>query len=140
MSALPPAARLVAELPDDASARLLLFTIRRMGAHGLADAHAALAVVNAFGLGFRRPLLLTRAFLADLAGAARRTIAIAPCCCSRVTGSEQELLALLIGDVDTISRRLTARMLLGARQVDHVLASATAVAAAYADAGRPLAG
>lgn len=138
MTDIPHAARLVGALPDCPDARLALFTIRRMGAHGLADAHAALALLNAFGLEFRRPLLLTRTFLADLAGTARRTIAIAPCCCARVTGSEQEMLALLASAADPAGMRLTARMLLGSPGVDHVLASAAAVANAYADAGRPL--
>jgi hypothetical protein len=139
MSVLPPEARLVAPLPDCPHARLALFTVRRMGAHGLADAQAAMAMLDIFGLSFRRPLLLTRIFLSELAATARRTIAVAPCCCLRMTGSEQELLVLLAANADPAGLRLTARMLLGSREVDNVLATAAAVSAAYADAGRPLA-
>ena len=39
-------------LPDDANARLALFAIRRLGAHGLSDAHAAHAFMTRFGEGF----------------------------------------------------------------------------------------
>lgn len=140
MSTLPPAARLVAPLPADPAARVALFTVRRMGAHGLADAQAAWAVLATFGRGFRRPLLLTRALMVELAGTARRTIAIAPCCCARVTASEDALLALLTGSGEADDLRPRARDLLGASHVDHVLAAAAAVAVAYADAGRPLGG
>lgn len=135
-----PAARLVAAIPTSPDTRLALFTVRRMGAHGLSDAHATLALLNALGLGFRRPLMLTRAFLTDLAGTTRRTIALAPCCCQRMTGSEQAILDLLSGEGDLDTLRPIARELLGRDEVDHVLASAAAVRAAYADAGRPLAG
>ena len=72
-------------LPAVAGARLLLIAIRRMGAHGLTDAHVAQSFLAAFGKGFRRPLLLARSFMADLAATATTTIAIAPCCCARMT-------------------------------------------------------
>src|SRR3546814_2339508 len=54
-------------LPEDADARLVLFAIRRLGAHGLHDACAAHAFVTAFGEAFRRPLVLMRAFMLDVA-------------------------------------------------------------------------
>ena len=138
MPTSPPAARLVAPLPTCPDVRLALFTIRRMGAHGLADAHAAFAMFTAFGRGFRRPLLLTRALLADFAATARRTIAIAPCCCRQVTGSEQAILRLLTEAGEPERLRPAAADLLGVDHVGHILASAAAVARAYADAGRPL--
>ncbi|WP_185208942.1 DUF6628 family protein [Sphingomonas sp. NBWT7] len=133
LSALPNS------LPDCPNARLSLFAIRRMGGHGLADARAAHALFTAFGEGFRRPLMLIRALMADMAGAAANPIAIAPCCCPRVTHAEAALLTVL-SRVETAPE--TARFLLGdmlsLRRVDGVLASAAAVAVAFADEGRPI--
>jgi hypothetical protein len=127
-------------LPDDPNARVALFAFRRMGAHGLADAHAAQALVAAFGAGFRRPLLLMRTLMADLAGNAACSIAIAPCCCPRTTAAESAFLAVLArAETMPDAAALLLGDLLGQRRVDGVLASATAVAAAFADAGRPIA-
>lgn len=127
-------------LPDDASARLALFAIRRLGAHGLNDAHAAHAFMTTFGEGFRRPLVLMRAFMQELAASATQPIAIAPCCCPRATPSESALLTVL---TRAPSAPCTAWTLLadqlGTRDVGAVLACAEALAAAFADAGRPLA-
>ena len=133
-----PLARLVTPQPASPDLRLALFTVRRMGAHGLADAHAAWATLSAFGRGFRRPLLLTRALLAELSATARGTIAIAPCCCPRMTGAERALLDLLAAAHQPDRARPLAQALLGAEAVDHVVAAAAAVSRAYAEAGRPL--
>ncbi|MBB4153134.1 hypothetical protein GGQ80_001022 [Sphingomonas jinjuensis] len=126
-------------LPDCANARIALFAIRRMGAHGLADARAAHALLTAFGQEFRRPLILMRNLMADLAGVAAGQIAIAPCCCNRMTAAEAALIAVL-GRVETMpeAARLLLSDLLGTRHVDGVLASAAAVTAAFADDGRPI--
>jgi hypothetical protein len=126
-------------LPDDANARLALFAIRRLGAHGLSDAHVAHAFMTSFGEGFRRPLVLMRAFMQELANIATQPVSIAPCCCSRATPSETALVTVL-----TRASRApcTAWLLLadqtGTRDVGSVLACAEAVAAAFADAGRPI--
>lgn len=126
-------------LPDDANARLALFAIRRLGAHGLADAHAAHAFMTHFGEGFRRPLVLMRAFMHELATTATQPIAIAPCCCPRTTPSETTLLTIL---TRASSAPCTAWLLLtdqlGARDVGAVLACAEAVAGSFADAGCPI--
>lgn len=126
-------------LPDCANARIALFAIRRMGAHGLADACAAHTLFTAFGQGFRRPLILMRALMADLAGAAAGQIAIAPCCCARMTSAEAALLTVLarVETAPDMARFLMAD-LLGVRRVDGVLASAAALTAAFADDGRPI--
>ncbi|MDP1026535.1 hypothetical protein Q5H91_04875 [Sphingomonas sp. KR1UV-12] len=126
-------------LPHCPNARLALFAIRRMGAHGLADARAAHAMFTAFGQGFRRPLVLMRAMMTDLATHAAGTIAIAPCCCSRMTPAESALLAVL-ARVETApdSARLLMADLLGIRRVEATLMSAAAVSAAFADEGRPV--
>ncbi len=133
------AALLPHALPADENARIALYLFRRMGAHGLADAHAAQAMFTTFGAGFRRPLTLMRVLMADLAASAACSIAIAPCCCPRATASEMAFLAVLAR-----AERLpdTAHFLLadllGQRRIDGVLASATALAAAFADGGRPI--
>lgn len=143
MTQLPAAATITAlpyALPECANARVILFAMRRMGAHGLADARAAHALFTTFGEAFRRPLTLLRALMADMATNAAAPIAIAPCCCARMTSSERVLLAI-IGRVETRveSARLLMQDLLGQRHVDGVLASAAAVAMAFADEGRPVA-
>lgn len=128
-------------LPTCPNARILLFAMRRIGAHGLNDARASHMLFTTFGQDFRRPLLLLRALMADLAGASAVQIAIAPCCCARTTSAEHALLTV-IGRVEMTPE--TARHLLsdllGVRHVDGVLASAAAVAMAFADAGRPIGG
>jgi hypothetical protein len=141
MTALPaPApAMLPHPLPEAVGDRLLLLAIRRMGAHGLADAAVAQRYVSAFGQGFRRPLVLARAFMAELAATATTTIAIAPCCCQRMTGAESAILTA-IGQAER--RPETARLLLAdvlaQRRADAIVASAAALSAAFADAGLPI--
>ena len=139
-----PAAETVAAilshpLPESPSARIALFAIRRMGAHGLNEAGAAHALFSNFRQDFRRPLILVRALMADLASAAAGSIAIAPCCCPRMTGAEAALLAVLARvEHQPESAHLLLSDLLGTRRVDGVLTSAAAVAAAFADCGRPI--
>ena len=126
-------------LPTCHNARLALFAIRRMGAHGLADARAAHAMFTAFGQGFRRPLVLMRTLMTELATYAAGTIAIAPCCCARMTPAEAALLAILarIETAPDVAHYLMAD-LLGVRRVGPTLMSAAALAAAFADEGRPI--
>lgn len=125
-------------LPGD---RLALLAIRRMGAHGLADAHVANSFVAAFGGGFRRPLVLARAFMAELAATATATIPIAPCCCARMTWAEATLLTAI---AEAERRPDLARVLLAdvlaERRADAIVASAAALSAAFADAGMPVGG
>lgn len=126
-------------LPRDRDARLLLFALRRLGAHGLDDAHAANAFVSAFGEGFRRPLVLIRALMQELAAAATAPIAIAPCCCQRMTPSENVLLTILArAEAESEVANLLLADLPGVRRADGILATAATLAAAFADAGRPI--
>ncbi|HEU4961488.1 MAG TPA: DUF6628 family protein [Sphingomonas sp.] len=141
--ATPGAAALVDPLPhalpDEPNARLALFAIRRLGAHGLNDALAAHCFMTTFGEGFRRPLMLMRAFMHELAGAATHPITIAPCCCARATPSEAALVTVLARAATAPgSARLLLVDQLGTRAAEGVLACATALAAAFADAGRPI--
>lgn len=126
-------------LPDCPNARIALFAMRRMGAHGLHDARAAQVMFTSFGQGFRRPLLLLRALMADLAANSAVPIAIAPCCCARMTPSERGLLAILARvEINPDHARLLMQDLIGQRRIDGVLTSAAAVAMAFADEGRPV--
>jgi len=125
-------------LPTCANARLALFAMRRMGAHGLADARASHAMFTAFGQGFRRPLVLMRTLMAELASTAAGTIAIAPCCCARMTPAESVLLAVLARiDTAPATAQLLMADLLGVRRVESALMAAAALSAAFADEGRP---
>jgi len=125
--------------PDDAGARLLLFGVRQMGMHGLADACAANAFVTAFGKGFQRPLVLLRALMADMAASAAGPIAIAPWCCPRMTGAEAALLGVL-GRVrdNPEAAGLLLNDLLGVRDSSGILATAHALSNAFGDMGLPL--
>lgn len=140
MSATATLAALPHALPVCPNARVALFAMRRIGGHGLADARAAHALFTAFGEGFRRPLMLVRALMADMAAAAAGPIAIAPCCCARMTHAESAVLTILarVEFAPEMAHLLLAD-LLGIRRVDGVLASAAAVSAAFADEGRPIA-
>ena len=133
------AAALPSPMPADPNTRLLLFAFRRLGAHGLGDAHAASAMFQAFGAGFRRPLLLLRTMMADLAHTATCPIAIAPCCCMRMTRSEATMLAIIArAEHRPGSARMLLGDLIGVRHPDGVLASIAALAQAFTDAGRPV--
>lgn len=138
-SPAPASGALPHALPNGAGDRLMLLAIRRMGAHGLADAHAATQFFVGFGQGFRRPLVLARAFMAELAATAATTIAIAPCCCARMTWAEGALLTA-IGQAER--RPDAARLLLAdvmaERRAGAILASAAALSAAFADLGLPI--
>jgi len=126
-------------LPTGRSGRILLFAVRRIAAHGLDDAHAAHAVFVHFGLGYRRPLVLIRAMMAEIARASTRTVLVAPCCCMRMTRDEAALLgaieAAIIdprGASDLIARVMDTPETLG------VVTTAQAVAQAFFDLGKPL--
>lgn len=125
--------------PATDAGQLLLFAIRRMAAGGLDDAHAAAALLTGFGKSYRRPLILTRALMAELARGATQPIVVAPCCCPRMTESEACLIAA-IGDAraDPRGAHIRLSILTGTRDCLGALTSAQAVSQALADLGRPL--
>jgi hypothetical protein len=125
--------------PQEAGARLLLFGIRQMGAHGLNDAAAAHAFVTGFGKDFRRPLVLLRALMAEMSSVSAGPIQIAPWCCQRMTGAEATLLDV-IALVRTDARRARYLLadLLGVRSANGVLATARALSNAFNDLALPL--
>lgn len=125
--------------PMAGSARLLLFAIRRVAAHGLDDAHAAHAMLCGFGMSFRRPLVLLRALMAEASRVSSRRILIAPCCCPRMTDAEATLLAAIAtadGDIHGAHGLLAA--MLGVSDCLGTLSSAQALGQAFTDLGKPL--
>lgn len=136
------AARLLpCPLPEDRGGRLMVLAMRRMGANGVNDAAIAHHFLVAFGARFRRPLLMTRVVVHDLSLAARAPIAIAPCCCPRMTAAE----AVMVDAAANVFRapektRLLVGDLIDARHPDAVVAAIAAMAGAYLDAGLPIGG
>lgn len=125
--------------PQRDAERLLLVAIRRMAVGGLNDAHAANHLLGAFGLGFRRPLILLRALLAEMSRASTRSIMLAPCCCPRMTAAESQLLsAVAIATEQPHRAHQLLSLLLGVPNCLGTLSSAQAVGQAFADLGRPL--
>jgi hypothetical protein len=119
--------------------RLLIYSIRRMAEGGLNDAFAANALLSLFGARSRRPLLLLRALMAEMARGSQRQIVVAPCCCRMMTAPEAELLVIITAAQDR-PRFAHARIcqLLGVEHALGVLSSAQALAQAFNDLGRPL--
>ncbi len=125
--------------PDHDGVRLFLHAVRRMGVGGLNDAQAANMMIGAFGLSFRRPLVLMRALMAELARVSERSIMIAPACCCRMTAAESMLLEAVAGSVEAPrAAHAMFRALTCADNCLGVLSSAQAVSQAFADLGRPL--
>lgn len=129
------------EAPSCANRRLLLYTFRRVAAHGLNDAHAAAAMLSAFGRSYRRPLVLLRALAAELSRASSRKLLVAPCCCGRTTTAEAVLLeAVAMSLAEPHCAHSCLAEMLGVRECIGTLSSAQALAQAFEDLGRPLAG
>lgn len=125
--------------PMSPDLRLALYAIRRMAAGGLGDAHAASALLARFGVHFRRPLVLLRAMMAEMSRTATAQIMVAPCCCPRMSGSEEAMLDALASCTarpDHAHRRLSG--LLQVQACPGVLGCMEAVATCFADLGRSL--
>jgi len=118
---------------------LLLFGIRRMAAGGLSDAHAAHAFFTGFGLGYRRPLVLLRAFMAELSRVSVARLVVAPICCPRASEAEHLIItAVAQSPVDPDATHAALSSLLHVRECIGLITSAQAVAASFADLGMPL--
>ena len=141
MSESPPStAHLLPHVtPEDSGARLFLHGMRRIGVGGLNDAHAANMMIGAFGLSFRRPLVLLRALMAELARASHQPITIAPSCACRMTTCESMLLGALARAIEKprLAHDIFCR-LCGIGEAVGVLSSAQALAQAFADLGKPI--
>lgn len=128
-------------VPDSATARLVLVAARRMAAFGLHDASGALLMMQGFGLHFRKPLCLLRAFMLELSQTAERPISLAPCCSLRMTEQEHALMQTLATAArDPSAADMHLRALTGARHIEGLLATARVLSAAVAESGRSLTG
>ena len=126
--------------PSDPYARLLLYGIRRMAAGGLNDAQATHAFLTGFGTGFRRPLVLLRAFMAEAARVSATSLLVAPCCCGRMTEAERTMLgAIALAEEDAAACHIALTEMLRIRACLGLVTSAQAVAASFADHGMKLA-
>jgi hypothetical protein len=121
--------------PACGDARILLFALRRMAVHGLEDAFAANALLSCYGLRYRRPLVLLRAILVDIARASRRSITVATCCTPRMTGAERTLLQA-IADPDDSGDAIAA--LMDRDEADGPMATIAALSDSLTAMGKPL--
>lgn len=121
-------------LPADPSQRLVLRCLRRMAMHGIRDAQAALFLLEHFGIEFRRPLVLLRAFMAELAQSSTQRITLAPCCAMRMTPDEGRIVAILsmaADDPDSAGQQL--QHLTGSNQITSPLSLAAVFGKTLAD-------
>ncbi len=126
--------------PADRAPRLLLYAMRRMGGYGINDAHAANAMLGTFGQSYRRPLILLRALMLELARASQTRITITGCCCGRMTQDEALLIGVVVNaNTDPQAAREMLTNILGTDNILGALTTAQALEAAFADLGRPLA-
>lgn len=134
-----PQCQLPLPLPEHEDLRLVLRIVRRMAAHGLRDAQAALLAIDGFGQGFRRPLVLLRAYVAELAQISRRRITVAPSCALRMTMDEARLIGVLATAAhNPACAREHLRAITDRHDVCNPLSAALAIASALSDLGRPL--
>lgn len=130
---------LARSIPGGYGNRLFLYVMRRMAVAGVNDAHAANALLGAFGKSYRRPLVLMRALMLELARASTRKILVAPCCCARMTADEG-LVMQAVGDALRDPRGAFDQVgaLIGNDDALGALTCLQAVAQAHRDLGRPL--
>lgn len=129
------AAILPHKVPAADDARLLLFALRRIAVHGMSDAFAVNAMLTGFGLRYRRPLVLLRALLVEMARAAQGNVVVAPCCAPRMTRDEDNILAAL-ADPACAAERLGAT--LGTPDCLRAIDTARALSDTLAGMGRPI--
>lgn len=126
-------------LPDGRTERILLVMLRRMAAHGIRDASAAWLALDNFGVQFRRPLVLMRSLMVELAQCSHRTIRIAPCCAMQMTRDEGLLMEALNAGGNHASRAGPALCALsGGPDICETLSLTSALNAALADMGKPM--
>lgn len=126
-------------IPGGYGNRLFLYILRRMATAGVNDAHAANAMIGAFGRSYRRPLILMRAMMLELARSASRKILVAPCCCARMTVDEGVLMQAIGTSLqDPRIAYDQVATLLGNDNALGALTCLQAVAQAHNDLGRPL--
>jgi uncharacterized protein DUF6628 len=121
--------------PVCGDARTLLFTTRRMAVNGLQDAFAANAMLSSYGMRYRKPLVLMRAVLVDMARSARGNIIVAPCCAHRMTAHEYALLSAIS---DPANGAHHMRSLLKPHTASVAVTTIAAMSETLGEMGRPL--
>jgi hypothetical protein len=126
-------------VPTGKVAHTLLLAIRRLAAGGLSDAHAANIFISDFGLGYRRPLVFLRVLLGEISRVSQRQIAVAPCCCPRMTAGEAAFLLMIESARinPELTRSVLARMT-GTLDCLPAISIAQALGDALDDIGHPL--
>ena len=136
----PAASVLPLPLPVDPAQRLVLVAVRRMASGGIRDAHAAHLFLRTFGLHFRKPLVLMRAFMVETAHASAGTIRVAPCCAHRMTLDEARMVGIVACAASNPANAADhLRELTGSRDICAPLSAAAALGDALAECGLPLA-
>lgn len=124
--------------PHEPARRLLLRTVRSMTIGGINDANAAALLLGRFGRAYRRPLVLTRALVLELARTSNRRITLAPPCCSRITRDEAVMLrALARPESEFAACHQDVCRLLGRNDALAATTCFQAVASCFADLGAP---
>lgn len=126
---------------NESAGYFFLRIVRHMAIGGINDARAAAMLFGQFGRNHRRPLILIRALMLELARVSNRHIMVAPPCCGRITRDE----ALMLGALGRDETQFVAchddiRTL---TDCDAALGAATcfqAVSACFADMGAPFGG
>jgi hypothetical protein len=120
-------------------ARNILVAMRLMASGGTDSAHATNSMIASCGLGYQKPLMFLRILMEEVSRIAKHPIAIAPCCCPRMTEGEAAFLELIETASDsTPTARAALTRLTGT--LDHLpaLFVAQGLASAMADQGRPI--
>ncbi len=118
--------------------RLLLRVMRLMARGGINDASAATLLLGRFGRASRRPLILIRALMLELARTSHRQIALAPPCCGRTTRDEAVILrALARPESEFAACHADTGLLLGRADALGAAICFQAVSACFADLGVP---
>ena len=126
-------------VPAVQPARNILVAMRLMASGGIDDAHAANAMIAACGVGYQKPLIFLRILMEEVSRVSKRPIAIAPCCCPRMTDGEAAFLELVetASEAPPLARAALTRL---TGTLDHLpaLFVAQGLATAMSDLGRPV--
>jgi hypothetical protein len=125
--------------PTDKVARAILIAIRRLAVGGLMDAQATTILIGDFGLAYRRPLMFLRVLVGEVSRIAARQIAVAPCCCPRMTDGEAAFLRIIhVARNHPENARASLVRLTGSLDCLPAISVAQALADALDDIGHPL--
>jgi len=125
--------------PDQRVARTLLIAMRRIAAGGIDDASATNLLIGTFGMGYRRPLMFLRVLMQEISRVSQQPIAIAPCCCPRMTEGEAAImLAIDSGTAHPDVARAALSRITGTLDLLPALSVAQALGNALEDLGRPV--